>query len=122
LLVAGCAQHGSYGGGSTASSTGTPSTTLAAPESPSTPIAGGLQCADIGGAFVAHGTDGRGDCMSANPSPACHIKPADQPADGNYVAEITMKPPFPGGVIDPEVARIMIQGADNPQCWRLPPG
>ena len=36
--------------------------------SPDTPT-----CADVDGAFVAHGTDGRGDCMSADPRHKCHI-------------------------------------------------
>jgi hypothetical protein len=47
-------------------------------------------CADVGGVFVAHGIDGRGDCMSADPRPKCHVPPDQQDAfdpTGNYVAE-----------------------------------
>jgi hypothetical protein len=37
-------------------------------------------CADIGAVFVAQGTDGRGDCMSADPRPKCHVPPNQQDA------------------------------------------
>jgi hypothetical protein len=79
-------------------------------------------CADIGGVFVAHGTDGRGDCMSANPSHHCHIPPSEQDAydpTGNYVAELTITPPFPGGTLDP-IDITLIKGASNRDCWKLP--
>jgi hypothetical protein len=74
-----------------------------------------LSCADVGGFFVAHGTDGRGDCMSADPRSKCHVTPADQ--DGNYLAELTMTPPFPHGTINnPE----LIGTATNKDCWKQP--
>jgi hypothetical protein len=79
-----------------------------------------LTCSDVGGVFVAHGTDGRGDCMPADPRPKCHLKPADQP--DNYLAELTLDPPFPGGALSfPEAARLSIQQASNKDCWKLPP-
>jgi hypothetical protein len=79
-------------------------------------------CADIGAVFVAHGTDGRGDCMSADPRPKCHVPPDQQDAfdpTGNYVAELTITPPFPGGTLDPYDI-ILIEGASNRDCWKLP--
>jgi len=84
----------------------------------------GLSCADVGGVFVAHGTDGRGDCMSADPRSKCHLKPADQPEDGNYLAELPMTPPFPGGTLSDDIGTLtfFIQGADNKDCWKLPAG
>jgi hypothetical protein len=78
-------------------------------------------CADVGGAFVAHGIDGRGDCMSADPRPRCHLSPSEQPGDGNYLAELTMTPPFPSGVLSNQAfVPIMINEAENKDCWRLP--
>jgi hypothetical protein len=79
-------------------------------------------CADIGGVFVAHGTDGRGDCMSADPRPKCHVPPDEQDAfdpTGNYIAELTITPPFPGGTLDPYDITL-IKGASNRDCWKLP--
>lgn len=79
-----------------------------------------LSCTDVGGVFAAHGTDGRGDCVSADPRPACHLAPAAQP-DGNYVAELPMDPPRADGVLaNPAAARIMLGQASNKDCWRLP--
>jgi hypothetical protein len=91
------------------------STSTAVPPalSPGAPTPPGLSCTDVGGVFVAHGTDGRGDCMSADRRPKCHVAPADQ--DANYLAEITMTPPFPNGTIDnPE----LIGMASNKDCWK----
>jgi hypothetical protein len=65
--------------------------------------------------FVAHGTDGRGDCEPADPRPACHVPPAQQ--DGNYLAVLTMTPPFPGGTID---SPFLIGMASNADCWKRP--
>jgi hypothetical protein len=79
-------------------------------------------CADIGAVFVAHGTDGRGDCMSADPRRKCHIPPGEQDAfdpTGNYIAELTITPPFPGGTLDPYDITL-IEGASNRDCWKLP--
>lgn len=86
-----------------------------APVAASVPRA--LSCADVHGVFVAHGTDGRGDCMPADPRPACHVPPNQQ--DGNYLAELTMTPPFPGGTID---SPFLISGASNVGCWVRPAG
>ena len=86
----------------------------ASPDSPT--------CADIGAVFVAHGTDGRGDCMSADPRPKCHVAPDQQDAfdpTGNYVAELTIIPPFPGGTLAPYDIDL-IKGASNRDCWKLP--
>jgi hypothetical protein len=79
-------------------------------------------CADIGGVFEAHGIDGRGSCISADPRRRCHIPPDEQDAydpTGNYVAELTITPPFPGGILDPYDVRL-IKGASNRDCWKLP--
>lgn len=92
-----------------------PPITIPASLEPGAPAPPGVFCADVGGVFVAHGTDGRGDCMSADPRPKCHVAPANQ--DGNYLAELTMTPPFPGGTIDnPE----LIGMASNKDCWKQP--
>ncbi|MBO0875725.1 MAG: hypothetical protein J2P19_20290, partial [Pseudonocardia sp.] len=72
------------------------------------------RCADIGGVFAAHGTDGRGDCVSADPRPICHVSPAQQ-TDENYVGEVALTPPFPNGV--PEMTELMY--ASNKDCWKL---
>jgi hypothetical protein len=85
----------------------------AAPSTDSAPV--GVTCADVGGVFVAHGTDGRGDCESADPRSACHIEPAQQPDD--YLAELTMTPPFPEGTID---YPFLISTASNADCWKAP--
>ncbi|GBE65989.1 hypothetical protein MFM001_24510 [Mycobacterium sp. MFM001] len=77
-----------------------------------------LTCADVGGVFVAHGTDGRGDCEPADPRPKCHVPPADQ--DANYLAGLTMMPPFPNGTLDPWMTPSMIQNASNKDCWKQP--
>ncbi|MFI5778704.1 hypothetical protein [Nocardia sp. NPDC051570] len=74
-----------------------------------------LSCGDIGGVFVAHGTDGRGDCMSADPRLKCHVATAEQ--DPNYVAEMTMTPPFPGGTVD---YPFLLNSASNKDCWHIP--
>ncbi|GAB1814954.1 hypothetical protein [Mycobacterium sp. MUNTM1] len=80
-----------------------------------------LTCADVGGVFVAHGIDGRGDCEPADARPKCHVPPAEQ--DGNYVANFIMSPPFPGGTLQyPSMVPMMINGATNKDCWKLPPG
>ena len=114
LAAVGCGQSGP--------TAVTPSPTVVDESTSEPPAAVGLGCADIGGKFVAHGVDGRGDCMSADPRPQCHLAPGDQP-DGNYVAELPMDPPTPDGVLaNPAAARIMIQGASNADCWRLPRG
>jgi hypothetical protein len=79
-------------------------------------------CADVGGVFVAHGTDGRGSCMSADPRPKCHIPPGQQDAydpGGNYVAELVLTPPFPGGTLQPWDIT-MLKEASNKDCWKLP--
>jgi hypothetical protein len=89
-----------------------------------TAAAAPLTCADVGGVFVAHGTDGRGDCMSADPRRKCHIPPDEQDAydpSGNYVAELLITPPFPGGTLEPYDIDL-IKGASNRDCWKLPPG
>lgn len=89
----------------------------ASPTDPST-----VTCADIGGVFVAHGTDGRGDCMSADPRHKCHIPPSEQDAfdpTGNYVAEVIMSPPFPGGMIE-QYEIESLKSASNADCWKIP--
>jgi hypothetical protein len=79
------------------------------------PPSKGLSCSDIGGVFEAHGTDGRGDCVSADSSPACHVRPELQ--DSNYLAEVTMTPPFANGTVN----QTDISGSpSNKQCWKLP--
>ncbi len=71
-------------------------------------------CAQIGGVFEAHGTDGRGDCVPTDPRPQFHGSAGD---DGNAVTEVTMIPPFPNGMVDdPELVAM----ATNKDCWKLP--
>lgn len=77
----------------------------------------GYSCAQVGGVFVAHGTDGRGDCEPADPRPACHVPPAQQ--GGNYLAVLTMTPPFLNGTIDNPSS---IGLASNADCWKDPTG
>jgi hypothetical protein len=78
-------------------------------------------CSDVGGVFVAHGIDGRGDCEPADPRAKCHVPPAEQ--DPNYVANLTLSPPFPGGTLQfPSMVPTMISGATNKDCWKLPTG
>ena len=79
------------------------------------PVPAGLSCADVGGVFVSHGTDGRGDCEPADPRRSCHVPPAQQPE--NYLADLTMTPPFPNGSID---YPILIGMASNADCWKQP--
>ncbi len=90
-----------------------------------TAAAAPLTCADVGGVFVAHGTDGRGDCEPADPRHKCHIPPDQQDAfdpTGNYLAELTMSPPFPGGTLSyPETVPMSIKAASNADCWKIPP-
>jgi hypothetical protein len=82
---------------------------------------GQLSCSDVGGVFVAHGTDGRGDCEPADQRSKCHTPPAEQ--DGNYLANLTMDPPFPNGALAFQSSvRYFIQQASNSDCWTLPPG
>ncbi|MFI5778144.1 hypothetical protein [Nocardia sp. NPDC051570] len=100
-----------------ATTTGATTTTIApSPTTSDAPEAAPvvLSCSDIGGVFVAHGTDGRGDCMSADPRPKCHVSPAEQ--DPNYVAEMTMTPPFPTGTID---YPFLLDSASNKDCWHV---
>jgi hypothetical protein len=79
-----------------------------------------LTCSDVGGVFVAHGTDGRGDCEPADSRPKCHVPPAEQ--DPNYLANLVMSPPFSGGSLQyPYMVPMMINGATNKDCWKLPP-
>jgi hypothetical protein len=102
----------------------TTSRQLAATPSPTTaaPVAAKpLSCSDIGGVFVAHGTDGRGDCEPADPRPKCHIPPGQQ--DPNYVPDFELTPPFPGGTVDRgeiELALSPIAHSTNLDCWKLP--
>ena len=71
-----------------------------------------------GGVFVPHGTDGRGDCEPADTRPVCH-KLSD---DGNYLPELTMVPPFAGGIIDhPETVMLYRDEMNANGCWRIPP-
>ncbi len=95
----------------------TPPTNTKAP-APTTDVAPvHLMCSDVAGVFVPHGTDGRGSCESANPRPSCHVPPAAQ--DPNYLAELTMSPPFPGGAVD---YPFLIKMASNKDCWKQPAG
>jgi hypothetical protein len=109
VCLAGC-------GGGTPASTASTSAPPPAADSSTEASPAGLSCADIGGVFVAHGTDGRGDCEPADPSPKCHVPPAQQ--DGNYLAVMTLDPPTPDGVVaDPSLLTLPIS---NPQCWKIP--
>lgn len=74
-----------------------------------------ITCADVGGVFEVHSTDGGRDCVSADAREKCHIKPADQPS--GYLAELTMTPPVPDGSID---YPFFIDSASNKDCWREP--
>jgi len=101
-----------------------PTTTAAAPPTttqapaPTTGVAPvQLLCSDVGGVFVPHGMDGRGDCEPADPRPRCHVPPAAQ--EPNYLANLTMTPPFPSGTVDYPV---LIGMASNKDCWKQPAG
>lgn len=102
-----------------ANSPATPSSAAPAPATPvaadPAPAAVGLSCADIGGVFTPHYPDGTGDCMSADPRPKCHVKPAEQ--DGNYIAEVTMTPPNASGTVDYPG---LLKDASNADCWHVP--
>lgn len=138
LIIIGIANSNGGGKSTTAAATATaaaPATTSAAPapttrqaaaSAPSTTKASApttdvapvqLMCSDVAGVFVPHGTDGRGSCESANPRPSCHVPPAAQ--DPNYLAELTMSPPFPGGTVD---YPFLIGMASNKDCWKQPAG
>jgi len=130
VLIVIAIANGSGGGKSTtAAATSTaaaPTTQQAAASAPSTTKAPApttdvapvqLMCSDVAGVFVPHGTDGRGSCESANPRPSCHVPPAAQ--DPNYLAELTMSPPFPGGTVD---YPFLIGMASNKDCWKQPAG
>ena len=77
----------------------------------------GFTCDQVGGVFVPHGTDGRGDCEPADPRASCHVTPAAQGPD--YLANLTMSPPFPGGTVN---YVFLIKMASNADCWKLPAG
>ncbi|MFI5781130.1 hypothetical protein [Nocardia sp. NPDC051570] len=96
-------------------------TTIVDPLGPNGPVAAsGLSCADIGGVFEAHGTDGRGTCVPADPRAHCHVRPAEQ--DDHYVPEFELAPPFPSGKIaDRAMVGVMLEGASNADCWKAPP-
>jgi hypothetical protein len=82
----------------------------------------GVSCADVGGVFEAHGTDGRGTCVPADQRAHCHVPPAQQ--DSNYLPELLLTPPFPSGKIsrgELEMDRLMLETASNADCWKLPP-
>lgn len=97
-------------------SAASPSTTTTEPVS-TTSAAQELSCADIGGVFEAHGTDGRGSCISADRRAACHVPPGAQ--GDNYVAEVILRPPFPYGKVDYPFPW-MIKKAANADCWHIP--
>ncbi|WP_327139354.1 hypothetical protein [Nocardia sp. NBC_01327] len=104
-----------------ASSATTTATAPSATEPPDTvlmPNPNEVSCSDVGGVFVPHGIDGRGDCEPADSRPHCHVAPGLQ--DGNYVAELIMDPPFPAGKINLMVTRVELDGASNADCWKVP--
>jgi hypothetical protein len=123
LLVAGCGSSGQSA--DTVATTpppmasAAPTTASAAPattsDAPTTDAPVGFTCAQVGGVFVPHGTDGRGDCEPATQRAACHTAPADQ--DPNYIGELTMSPPFAQGTIDNP---ILIGMSSNADCWINP--
>ncbi|MEU6582801.1 hypothetical protein [Nocardia sp. NPDC046763] len=78
----------------------------------------GVSCADIGGVFEKHGTDGRGSCVPADNSAHCHVAPAAQ--DAHYVADFELTPPFPTGTVSPAMVTVMLNGASNADCWKIP--
>ncbi|OBK37186.1 hypothetical protein A5658_04310 [Mycobacterium sp. 1245111.1] len=77
-----------------------------------------LHCGGVGGVFVAHGTDGRGDCEPADSRAKCHIPPADQGDD--YIGHIALDPLFPGGALAFGQAAILGMSS-NKDCWKVPP-
>ncbi|WP_157124216.1 hypothetical protein [Nocardia pseudovaccinii] len=108
------------GGAETSASVTATETTTVDRLGPNGPVAAdGVSCADVGGVFEAHGTDGRGSCIPADQRAHCHVPPAQQ--DGNYVAELMMQPPFPNGKIS-RGELVMLDGASNADCWHLPAG
>ncbi|MFI5542069.1 hypothetical protein ACIA5H_37510, partial [Nocardia sp. NPDC051900] len=80
-----------------APATASTAATVADPLGPDAPAPVGLSCAQIGGTFEAHGTDGRGTCVPADPRAHCHVPPVAQ--DEHYVPEFVLTPPFPTGTV-----------------------
>ncbi|MET8874769.1 hypothetical protein [Nocardia sp. NPDC004604] len=105
----------------TAPTATTPATSMPGVDNPLGPTAtvpAGLSCADIGGVFEPHGTDGRGSCVPADQRAHCHVPPAAQ--DNHYVPDFTLTPPFPQGTVAPAVVQVMLEGASNADCWKPP--
>lgn len=103
-------------------STSSPSTSptpAAAPSLSTVAAPAGLSCAGIGGVFVAHATNGAGDCEPADQRPKCHVAPANQ--DEHYVAGFDLTPPSAQGTVARAQVEAMLDGASNADCWRLPP-
>lgn len=100
---------------------GPPPSTPPAIQSPAAPTTEdgpvGFTCAQVGGVFQQNYPDGRGVCVPADPRPACHIPPAQQP--DNYLADLTMTPHTADGIID---LPTMIGLASNADCWKNPVG
>ena len=116
LLLAAC---GSSTSASTSSSTtAAPSTAAVDAPASTTAAPAGLSCADIGGVFVPHATDGSGDCEPADQRAHCHVAPADQ--DGNYVAGFDLTPPRANGTVAAAQVSAMLAGASNADCWKAP--
>ncbi|WP_327146994.1 hypothetical protein [Nocardia sp. NBC_01327] len=88
------------------------------PLGPGAPAPAGLSCAEIGGVFVAHGTDGRGDCEPADQRSKCHVPPGEQ--DDQYVAYFVLTPPFPKGTVAQAMVTADLATASNADCWKMP--
>jgi hypothetical protein len=88
------------------------------PLGPSAAVPAGLSCADIGGVFESHGTDGRGSCVPADRRSHCHVPATAQ--DDHYVPDFELTPPFPNGTVSPAMVTVMLDGASNADCWKVP--
>ncbi|MGF6885643.1 hypothetical protein ABIA39_007440 [Nocardia sp. GAS34] len=102
------------------SATAAPSTTSVDAPAATASAPAGLSCADIGGVFVVHGTDGRGDCEPADQRPHCHVAPQLQ--DDNYVPVFVLDPPFPQGTVSAAEVQTALSAASNADCWKMPAG
>jgi|GEM_PF-6371599 len=115
LLLAACGSSATTSSSTTSAATEPNATD---PLGPGAAVPAGLSCSDIGGVFMPHGADGRGDCEPADPRPHCHVAPDAQ--DDHYVATFTLMPPFSNGTVTADEVNAFLAGASNADCWKAP--
>ncbi|GAB3211380.1 hypothetical protein [Nocardia tengchongensis] len=118
LLTTSCGSDDHTAAGATTPAAALSTSAVADPLDPGAAVPAGVSCADIGGVFEKHGTDGRGSCVPADKRAQCHVPPGAQ--DAHYVADFEMTPPFPTGTVSPTMVAVMLDGASNPDCWKIP--